>query len=61
MVPIVSIAVLDPRSPAVELLSGLARHGFSLVSGPTGLAYVTPATLVRRVGSWVGPEAARWA
>lgn len=61
MVPIASLAVLEPRSPAVELLPELARHGFALVSGPTGLAYVIPATLGRQVGSWVGRQEAPWA
>jgi hypothetical protein len=54
MVPIGSFALLEPRSPAVELLPEMARHGFALVFGPAGLAYVDPAQLGRRVGAWAG-------
>lgn len=61
MVPIASLEILEPGSPAVDILPEMARHGFALVSGAPGLAYVDPATLGRQVGSWVCRKAAPWA
>ncbi len=58
MVPISSVVVLEARSSAAQLLPELARHGFALVAGPTGLSYVTPAVLGHVVGAWVRQQRA---
>jgi len=53
MVPLGSLPLLDPASPAVELLPEIARHGFALVTGPDGLGYVEAVDLGRQIRMWV--------
>ena len=53
MVPLGSLRLLGPASPAVELLPEIARHGFALVTGPDGLGYVEAADLGRQIRIWV--------
>ena len=53
MVPLGSLRLLGPMSPAVALLPEIARHGFALVTGPDGLGYVEAADLGRQIRIWV--------
>lgn len=53
MVPLGSLRLLGPASPAVELLPEIARHGFALVTGPDGLGYVEASDLGRQIRIWI--------
>ena len=59
MVPLASLRLVGPATPAVELLSEVARHGFALVTGPDELGYVEAADLGRQIGIWVALGDAR--
>ncbi len=53
MVPLTSLRLLGPTSPAVDLLPEIARHGFALVRDPDGLGYVEASDLGRQIRIWV--------
>lgn len=53
MVPLGSLRLLGPASPAVDLLPEIARHGFALVTGPDGLGYVEASDLGRQIRIWI--------
>jgi hypothetical protein len=53
MVPLGTLRLLRPASPAVELFPEIVRHGFALVTGPDGLSYVDAADLWRQIRIWV--------
>ena len=52
MVPLESLRLLGPASPAVEVLPEIARQGFAIVRGPEGLEWVEAAELGRQVRVW---------
>lgn len=53
MVPLGSLRLLGPASPAVEVLPEIARYGFALVTGPDGLGYVEAGDLGRQIKIWI--------
>ena len=53
MVPLTSLRLLGPASPAVDLLPEIARHGFALVREPDGLGYVEASDLGHQIRIWV--------
>lgn len=53
MVPLASLRLLGPASPAVDVLPEIARHGFALVRDPDGLGYVEASDLGRQIRIWV--------
>jgi hypothetical protein len=53
MVPLGSLRLLGPMSPAVELLPEIARHGFALVTNPDGLGYIEASDLRRQITIWI--------
>jgi hypothetical protein len=53
MVPLGSLRLLGPATPAVELLPEIARHGFAIVTDPDGLGYVEGSDLGKQIRIWV--------
>ncbi|MBI3746516.1 MAG: hypothetical protein HY264_08375 [Chloroflexi bacterium] len=53
MVPLTSLRLVGPGSPAVDLLPEIIRHGFALVRDPDGLAFVEATDLGRQIRLWV--------
>ena len=53
MVPLTSLRLLGPVSPAADVLPEIGRYGFALVRSRDGLAYVEASDLARQIRIWV--------